>query len=853
MPDSVANLLLKIRGDSDDARRDVDSLSARLAEFDRQEAEAQLTLDTSEGIRELDQLQARLKKFALTETDADVQLKTGAFLKDVAEVQATLQALDAQDVEIDVDIKKSIFDRVSQLTSEFDTLKGGVEEVSGGAGGGGFAGLKTNFAGFIGELGPGMVIVIALAAVLAGALVAALVAATASLAAATAGLIAMAVAGFGAVLAAVPLIIGAISRFKATADTAGTAANGLKVAAQSFGKEFINAIRPATIALFHDLAGALQTLQPVLKDLGPSFTIMARAIGGALRQLAGVFADPAMVGAFKQLVVSGAQLAGPIAQGIGNLARLFINIANAAMPFLVSGAQKVATALGHWADSTDNVGKLQGTMALLVSNMRSWLNLIKQLGGALLALFADALGPGQKFVDWLAKGVEQIKNWLNSTEGKNTLAKFFQDVIPLAQTTISFVAKLIVIFFQFVQIVAPALNIVMGAFNVLLGVLIKVLSFLTPFLQVGLQIVVMAANMATALVTLVTHWDALRTVVGAVMTFILGIVTSVVAAVVTAFNGLLVGLTAAWNAIRAAASLIWNGIKSVVTAIVGALAGAVQARFDALRDAIVAIWNALKAAASAVWNAIKTVVSAAADAARDAVIAVWNAGKSTIEGIWNGIKGAASSVWGAIKSVISSAADGARDAAVSVWNAAKGTLSSIWSSIEGAAHDLWGRVRQAIVNAVEAAKDAVVGLAGAFFSAGKNLILAIINGMESAAGAAIDKAKSIAKRIRDILPFSEPKDPSSPLRGLAKSGQAIMENLAAGIPKGGDALIKEIQAQLSAVPVAAAARVLQPVQMAPNVTVNRTYNIPPGPGGGMDPAFSAAQLDALLREEGILT
>ena len=34
-----------------------------------------------------------------------------------------------------------------------------------------------------------------------------------------------------------------------------------------------------------------------------------------------------------------------------------------------------------------------------------------------------------------------------------------------------------------------------------------------------------------------------------------------------------------------------------------------------------------------------------------------------------------------------------------------------------------------------------------------------------------------------MLPFSEPKDPSSPLRGLAKAGEAIVDQVRSGIER----------------------------------------------------------------------
>jgi hypothetical protein len=40
---------------------------------------------------------------------------------------------------------------------------------------------------------------------------------------------------------------------------------------------------------------------------------------------------------------------------------------------------------------------------------------------------------------------------------------------------------------------------------------------------------------------------------------------------------------------------------------------------------------------------------------------------------------------------------------------------------------------------------------------------------------------NLLRKLIGLLPASEPKDPSSPLRGLAKRGQAFVKNFAAGM------------------------------------------------------------------------
>lgn len=60
-----------------------------------------------------------------------------------------------------------------------------------------------------------------------------------------------------------------------------------------------------------------------------------------------------------------------------------------------------------------------------------------------------------------------------------------------------------------------------------------------------------------------------------------------------------------------------------------------------------------------------------------------------------------------------------------------------------------------------------------------------------------------AQWIADILPGSEPKDPSSPLRGLSDRGEALMENLSKGMETGAQKLQTQFSTSLQGIPGAA--------------------------------------------------
>ena len=63
----------------------------------------------------------------------------------------------------------------------------------------------------------------------------------------------------------------------------------------------------------------------------------------------------------------------------------------------------------------------------------------------------------------------------------------------------------------------------------------------------------------------------------------------------------------------------------------------------------------------------------------------------------------------------------------------------------------------------------------------------------------IAKAKEALDRLTDLLPGSEPKDPTSPLRGLGKRGEAMMGNFVGGAVDAAPAAASQMSGALATV------------------------------------------------------
>lgn len=868
---TIANLLLRIIGDTDDAQEDLRELARELAEFGRMSPEAEAQIDTGKARAELNAILRDLRAFAREVATAAADVNTEAAHRKIDRLRFRLEELDAVNVDPDVDLDiagalaqlaalDAALDRAGRRGRGFRRVLGGMAQaiplvvadmlgmVAATRGvinglGNATEGLSTfgRLAVVAATLAGVFAAVLALLSTALTAVTSALGALAASAGFALAALGALATALGGAFAAAAVVGLGAIQRFAATSDIAGSAANRLKDAAGDLARTFQVVMRPAAIAVFRGITDAIQSVRGILPRLKGEFTLVGRAIGDAFRMLGEALTHPRIVRGLEHLLRSVAELIGPMTRGIVALGEILLNIANAAMPFLVSGADSFADALERWARGTRDTDKLRDTIGVLVGHLREWGRLAGGILRFVFGVFVAAAPAAKEFVAFLADGARSLAEWANSREGREQIKQFFDDTLPLVRELVTFIGRLLQAMIRFGQAAAPILTPVVGLLNSIISIVSTLLGWLgrlTRFLGGPLT------TAFTALVQPVGQtWDQVKVTTQAAATF-----------VVDAWNSARRHLSSAWVTIRSVASSVWGAIRGAISTAVNATTGTVTSAWNTARTALSSTWSSIRSAASSTWGAIRSAIRSAVSATTGTVRSVWQAARTALTSIWGGIRSAASSTWGAIRSAVVGAVDGARDRAVSIAANLASRLRGIWGDVVGAARSVLGRLRDAVSDVVNGALGAVRGLAGDFYRAGRALIGSIADGVVDAARGLYDKVRGIVRGIRNLLPFSEPKDPTSPLRGLGKSGAAIIENITAGLAQAGPRLLGELETQLSGLaatvavtPAAAAAAV------GPSVREGDRYDIhvnAPAAPAGFDARAAAMELAMLIRERG---
>lgn len=250
-----------------------------------------------------------------------------------------------------------------------------------------------------------------------------------------------------------------------------------------------------------------------------------------------------------------------------------------------------------------------------------------------------------------------------------------------------------------------------------------------------------------------------------------------------------------WEAIKQAIADVLEGIKTQVTNEINMVKEFISNAWTTIQSFTTSIWEAIKSFFSSIWESIKSKVSSVTSAIQSTITSVWNAIRSFFTSILNAIRSIVTSVFNAIRSTISSVLNAVRSNVSSILSSIKSTFSNIFNSLRGIVTRAFSNVRSAVSSGMRSALNAVRSFFGSFASAGRNIVQNIANGIRNAIGLVTSAISSVTQAVRNFLPFSPPKDKSSPLTDIHKNG--IGTQIAAGIIRGQREVDKAMNTLLS--------------------------------------------------------
>lgn len=881
--DTIRDVILRITGDGDDARRELERLSLELTKFGSKDAEANAKIDTAKAKENLKELEVEFKRIDGRDLSATANVRLGSAMAELAALQAELDHLDGDDVTIDVNVRKDLEERLQSLGMKAAGFADNLEHAADKGEGLGktLDGTNVQMGFFSSKLGT-ILQFLPLLIPLASSVLSVVVALGASFLEAAAGAGALAVALGGALVAAAGIGVAAFFRFKETMETAGTPAHRIVEVVGKIG-EALQGLSKAADPILHAVAANIGGVFDVIEKVKPAFFAFGKVAGQAVGWLSKALTSPGMANGIAKLLELSGPVLKPLVQILVRFGRILLNIANATMPFLTSALQGLAKWLGEVVKGTSNITKTHGVIGVLVGQLESWWNLLVQIAGVFVELTKIAAPFGKGIVDALAKGAEHLKEWLGSKEGTERVQSFFKDTLPVARELAIVIGQVVVIFLQFGQLMAPIVAAFLNGFNFVLGVIRNLLELFTnvdralAFKNWGSAISAIAGAFSDL-------WGAVVNFVGGIPGFIGDKLSAAKDAVSSIGATILAAAVSVFGSVLNAAQSVWGSVRDAIVNALQDARDAVASVVHSIRDTAVNAWQSTRDAAANVWQAVRTAIANAIQGAREAVANAVQSMRDVATNVWQGIRDAAGNIFQAVRSTIANALQAARDAVASAVQGMRDVATTVWQAIRDAAASIFGNVKEAIANALNSAKEvvsnavqgmlsAVTGAGGAFYSAGKAIIQNMIDGIKSMAEEAVNAVKGVLDKATDLLPGSEPKDPSSPMRNLGRRGRAIIGNLIGGIRESGPDLVKAMSEELAGVAAAgpvsltgvASATASTPagavgaaMQRAAAATVNAAVGggglhvenlnvVPMAAGGSPDPDVLAAQLTMALR------
>jgi phage-related protein len=418
------------------------------------------------------------------------------------------------------------------------------------------------------------------------------------------GALGVAAIGAGAVL--MGFAAGATARFKQMADVGGTSANLLKERFGSFKTLLSDELGPAFDPVFRALASALRPLGQLVRAIAPAFRVLGQAVADAVTQAAGLLQGfgPGL----SQLLRNVARLVPVLVPLFGQLVRVFLVIANAAMPYLIRGLQQLTT----WLSGLSS-GQITGAVAKsfqTLADVFSVLVGIVRIVGPILASLASGL---RQVADGALPGVVQ---------GARGLREAFDAIV--ASGALKTLATAIGATFGFIATVVGKVFSELQKYGLLKPVIVGIVAALTAWKTV--QIALNIAMMANPVGLLVVAIAAL--VVGVIYAY-------------RRFEGFRNAVDGAWGVLKSVFGWVGRNWKLLVSIIGGPLAAVVvlvASNFGRIKSAATSVVGFVRDKFNAFVSFIKGIPGRIADVGKGLFNGFLEAARSAFNGIasiWN--------------------------------------------------------------------------------------------------------------------------------------------------------------------------------------------------------------------------
>lgn len=240
-------------------------------------------------------------------------------------------------------------------------------------------------------------------------------------------------------------------------------------------------------------------------------------------------------------------------------------------------------------------------------------------------------------------------------------------------------------------------------------------------------------------------------------------------------------VTSAWTQIQAIIDGILPPIQSIVETVLGAIATFLAEHGDEIQATLQKAWDTI----AIVVNAALALINATVVPAFQYIASFLSAHSDEIEqvlgGAWSIISAVIDTALTLIQGIITTVMQVIEGDWTGAWTTIKDTADQIWKDIQLALEGAWNIISGLVTTAIDGILGPILGMPDEVAGTGAAIVNAIWDGLKAKWDEMVQWFNDKLQDLRDQLPFSEPKDHSSPLYGLSKSGAAIIDNIIDGL------------------------------------------------------------------------
>lgn len=244
---------------------------------------------------------------------------------------------------------------------------------------------------------------------------------------------------------------------------------------------------------------------------------------------------------------------------------------------------------------------------------------------------------------------------------------------------------------------------------------------------------------------------------------------------------MLADVTETWTGIQAIIDGILPPIQSVVETVLGAIAQFLADHGDEIQAVLAKAWDTIAMVVDAALKLINATVVPAFEYIASFLSTHSVEIQQILGGAWDIIRSAIDIALTLIQGIITTALQVIQGDFSGAWTTIQTTNEQVWADIQTAISGAWEIIKGLVTTAIDGILTPILGMPEDVAGVGAAIINNIWDGLKAKWDEMVNWFRGKLQELRDMLPGSEPRDPSSPLRGLGAAGQATVLNYLTGL------------------------------------------------------------------------